>query len=115
MNDRAAEVMSELSERVEGLDRKIREMEFAVGEAEKEAYERGLRAGLAANGLELQDKTIIIKVPDSEVEMVSRIAGKVMKEFNARCVICTNEMEIADLHQVELKALGLKRISDGNS
>lgn len=104
------EVAEEFREKAEELEAKLSQIRHEVGEAERAAHARGLIEGLEAQAVDFDNKVVVVKVPEDQIEDVTSALSRVERKFkNTRFVILSDFIEMKELHDVELKALGLKR------
>lgn len=103
-------LIQEFSDKAAELDRKLNATLEEIASAEKEAFERGVAAGLAGREIALEGKTLIIKVPEEYFDLSSSAVRDLQRQFKCKFVICSEHSEIADLHELDLKAIGLKKI-----
>ncbi len=109
MNDKLNELSAEFYDKAQEIERKLEQIRNEVVEAERIAHARGFKEGLEAQAFDFENKTIVVKVPEDQVEDTTRMLNR--SGFLAKCkfVILSEFVELKDLHDIELKAIGLKR------
>lgn len=111
MNSKLMNLSDEFFEKAEELETKLSEIRGEIHEAEKTAHARGFQEGLTAQDVDFDGKIVIVKVPEDRVEETTRALQRLDRSFkNTRFVILSDYAEMKELHELELKALGLKRL-----
>jgi hypothetical protein len=109
-DDSLSDLVAKFSKRAEDLEWQLRQIADQVSEAEKAAYERGLMANLDARTGSLEGKTIVVKVPSGDVEDTCRSLRYVQRKMNCRFIVLADYVDMKELSDVDLRAVGLKRI-----
>lgn len=100
----------EFTQKAEELERKVNEVAEEIQLAEKAAFERGLAVGMAAQGIETEGKTFVIKVPFDDLEALSSRMMSLQRTLKCKFILCDEHIDIKDLHELDLRALGLKKL-----
>jgi len=102
---------SEIEEAAEQLAKKARTLDSQIEAIEAAAYQRGIKEGMGAKIKDLQGKTLVVYTKDDPVEACKFLEG-LAQEFNAKVIVLNNDDDIKELHELELKSLGLKKLED---
>ena len=110
MSEDITEALQSIQDEFEGLERKLNRIVYDIHIAERAAYSRGVSAGLSAREVDFKGKTLLIQVPPDEVEGALSSVWKLGLNLDAKVIVCSDLIEIRELHDLDLKALGLTRI-----
>lgn len=109
MNKATDDLLSQINDKTSELESKINDLDVSINLVEKEAFERGFRAAVQSKAVDIDNKTILIKAPEKDHDHLMHLVMKLIVDHKSRFVIVSEEIELKDLHDVDLKALGLKR------
>ncbi len=109
MNDKLNELSAEFYEKAEQIERKLEQIRSEVADAERVAHTRGFKEGLDAQAFDFTGKTIVVKVPEDKIDETASNLSRAGAMFNCKFVILSDFVELKDLHDLELKSIGLKK------
>lgn len=112
MNDKLNELSEEFFEKARQIESKLEQVRAEVAEAERTAHARGFKEGLAAQSLDFDGKTVVVKVPEDKVESAVDGIFKLGRELKCKFVVLAEYVDLKDLHELELKSIGLKKIDE---
>lgn len=110
MNGQLEKLTSQFSDKAAELEEKLNDIQREINLAEKAAYQRAVKMIMSAQAIDWQGKTILVKVPADQIEQTVDNLNGLYRELNCKLIVVSDEMELKDLHELELKSLGLKRI-----
>ncbi len=109
MND-LEKLSAQFSQKAAELEEKLNDIQREVSAAEKAAFERGVKMVISAQAIDWTGKTILVKVPADAIEKTISHMADLYRLLNCKIIVVTDEVELKDLHELELKSIGLKRI-----
>lgn len=112
MNDKLNQLSEEFFEKAQQIESKLEQIRSEVAEAERVAHARGFKEGLAAQSLDFDGKTIVVKVPEDQISSSVDGIYKLGRQLNCKFVVLAEYSDLKDLHELELKAIGLKKIEE---
>jgi len=110
MDSVAKEQLADIQEKIRQLEGKADQFDSLLELAESEAFEKGLKTGLAASVKDIQGKTIVIFAPEDQHDKILSAARKFRRDLECKIVVLSEGCDLKDLHEIDLKAIGLKRL-----
>lgn len=105
------EALNSMQNISEEMTRKVIAIDQFIEAVEKEAYAKGMMQGLGARVMDLDGKTLVIKTSEDPSTVCKSLEG-MAQQFNARIVVLNELDDLIDLHEVNLKAIGLQKIKE---
>ncbi len=102
---------SEIEQLAEDLAKKARQLDSQIETIESEAFQRGIKEGMGAKIKDLHGKTLVLYTKEDPSVVCKSLEG-LAHEFNAKIIVLNKEDDIKELHELELKSLGLKKLED---
>jgi ribosomal protein L10 len=109
--DQCIATIGTIDELAESLKSQAISLEQLFDAALADAYQRGIKDGAGVKIKDLQGKTLLVYTQDDPGQVCKSLEG-LAKEFDAKIVVLQKDDDLKELHELELKALGLKKLED---
>jgi hypothetical protein len=110
--------LNALCDQAQNLESSVNRLDSLIDSVKATEYAKGVQAGVSCKSHEFEGKVVVLKVEDPDA--FSRAHRRELNDLfvidlKAKLVIIREDADLSDLHDIDLKALGLQRIPNAGT